>query len=96
MQLYRGTRVMTADVDTLSMAAYSAARRGRQSSKVGRLWHYNTLFLNVEAPDDSGQSGPPLWKLHIAATCYRRARAGQFDNRPGHGAQWKQPPYRQV
>ena len=40
MQLYRGTRVMTTDVDTLSMAAYSAARRGRQSSKLGRLWYY--------------------------------------------------------
>ena len=39
MQLYSGTRVMATDVDTLSMAAYSAARRGRQSSKVGRLWH---------------------------------------------------------
>ena len=31
---------MATDVDTLSLAAYSAARRGRQSSKVGRLWHY--------------------------------------------------------
>ena len=41
MQLYRGTRVMVTDVDTLSMAAYSAARRGRQSSKVSRLWHYS-------------------------------------------------------
>ena len=81
MQLYRGTR---------------AARRGRQSNKVGRLWHYKTPLLNVEALDDSGQSGAPLWKLHIAATCYRRVRAGQFDNRPGHGTQWKQPPHRQV
>ena len=75
MQLYRGTRVMVTDIDTLSMAAYSAARHGRHSSNVGHLWHYNTLLLNVEAPDDSGQSRPPLWKLHIAATFYQRARA---------------------
>ena len=31
---------MATDVDTLLMAASSAAQRGGQSSKVGRLWHY--------------------------------------------------------
>ena len=56
MQLYRGTRVMTTDVDTLSMAAYSAAWRGRQSSKVGRLWYYKrdrvTLRSGVAKAND--------------------------------------------
>ena len=45
MQLYRGTRVMATNVDTPSMAAYTAARRGRQPCKVGRLWHYIWLSL---------------------------------------------------
>ena len=52
---------MTTDVDTLSMAAYSTARRGRQSSKVGRLWYYifmpNTAF---------NHSVLPLLKEHYA------------------------------
>ena len=45
MQLYRSKRVMATDVDTLSMAAYSAARRGIQSGKVGRLWHYKNCVI---------------------------------------------------
>ena len=53
MQLYRGTRVMVTDVDTLSMAAYSAARRGRQSSKVGRLLHYIIHSLILVLPIDA-------------------------------------------
>ena len=49
-------------------------------------------LVNVEAPDNSGQSEPPLRKLRITATFYRCARAGQFDNRPEHDTEWKQPP----
>ena len=36
---------MATDVDTLSMAAYIAARPGRQFSKVGRLWDYTQPLL---------------------------------------------------
>ena len=66
---------MATDVDTPSMAAYSAARCGRQSSKVGRLWHYNTPLLNVEAPDDSGESGPLICMVSTVPEVIHRISA---------------------
>ena len=48
-------------------------RSGRQSGKAYRLLPDDTSFLNAEAPDDSGQTGPLMCKLFTAAKCYQRA-----------------------